>query len=528
MRMRLAVLAALCSACALAAHGASNPDEPGTPAAGVGKVFVIPIQGAIGGDMQRTVHEILERADHAGARLVVLEIDTPGGMVNAVEEICKDLLDHRFPTAALVTGQAISGGSMTATACDEIVMVENTTIGDCEPHLLIGTVPPEMREKLESVIRARMRTNAQANDHPAPLLEAMVTKSIALYRVAYADGSREFLTKDQLDLLDSQIESGEVSRRITGRELVVKEGQLLTLTAQEALDYGLADELVQSAGAFYRGRNINESEIIREEPPPSAAEGFLERLGLQWTLVLIACLVIGIAGVIVETSTPGFGLPGIIGIIGLSAFFVILFLHDRAEVWELSLFVIGLVLVLVELFILPGIGVAGILGVLAIGASLVLSYLPSFGARGVDWSREVGGLVQVLGIGALGAIGLGALLIRVLPRMPLFGRLILLGRLRRGADLADEVQEAEAGRFPHEEAREREQPSLVGVQGETLTVLRPAGKMRTDDGRTLDVVSDGGYIPEGARVRVLDVNGPRIAVGLVTPQDTKPGAARQG
>ncbi|MFH0911058.1 MAG: NfeD family protein [Planctomycetota bacterium] len=507
------------------APSAGGAEPAQTPSGGedlYNKVLVIPIEGMVAGGMQKLVEGALDRADHYGPRLVVFEINSPGGVVDPAEAICKKILQCRFPTVALVTHDALSAASMISTACDTIVLVQGTRIGDCEPHLLIGTLPGEMREKIETVIRARMRSNAQENGYPEKILEAMVTKSIELYQVEYADGKKEFLTKPELDLLEKQIAAGEIARRITNKRLISPEGQLLTLTAKEALEYGLAKEVVDSAGAYYAKHRINPSEIYREKALEYGFKGGIGELSLQWLMLLTLCLVIGVAGVIVELSTPGFGAPGIVGIIGFSCFFVILFLHQRAEVWEICFFLLGLVLVLTELFIIPGFGVAGVLGILALIAAFILSYLPAFNTPDIDWMKETKDMIGFFGLSILGAIILGAVLVKYLPRIPLLGRLVLSGRLRKGEDLLREVALADAGRYPHEAPRET-LSALIGKEGLSTTVLRPAGKMRTDEGNTLDVVSDGTMIPRGTRVRVVDVNGPRITVAPVEPDSPSRG-----
>ena len=221
----LLLVALLCSV------SATGGDEPagtaGGTGEGAGKVLVIPITDTIAGGTQEIVKKAFERAnsERPRPRLIVLEIDTPGGFISSVEPICEKLLASDIPTTALVTKQAISGGSMVATACREIVMVESSTIGDCEPHNMLGDME-NMREKIETKIRADMRTNAQRNNYPAKLLEAMVTKSLELYQVSFADNTKEFFFKSELELLEKQIANKEISRRITGRKLVVEEGKL--------------------------------------------------------------------------------------------------------------------------------------------------------------------------------------------------------------------------------------------------------------------------------------------------------------
>ncbi|MBN1257315.1 MAG: hypothetical protein JXA52_06380 [Planctomycetes bacterium] len=491
------------------------------------KVMVIKFHGTIIPDIaalrwlagevvvtDKDVETAVEKAEYDGARLIVLEIDSPGGVVDTCNNICRTLIDCPIPTVALVTKQAISGGSMVATACDEIVMVKGSIIGDCEPHAINMKLEDYMREKVESTIRGRMRANAETKGYPPKLLEAMVTKSIALYYIEYEDGAGEFLKREELELLEKQIQDGESQRKIADRTLVCPEGRLLTLTAGEAQKYGLIKEVTDSVGKFYADREINASDRFVMETPQEESSGLLSKeISIKWQMLLVLCLVIGIAGVIVEASVPGFGVPGIIGIIGFSCFFAILFLHGRAEFWEIGLFLAGIVFILMELFIFPGFGVSGILGILCIFASLAFSYLLPFDAlsmQGAGWQNEVNRMITFFGLGSLLAIVLGWLLAKYLVKVPILGKIILTSSLRSGSEVIADVAAEESGRFPHEV--HRQESELQGVTGVAATDLRPAGKMRTDDGKTLDVVSDGGLLKKDTPVKIVEVNGPRITV----------------
>lgn len=502
-KLRLTLISALLlSVCGIL--NAADEDKPEQQIIS-GRVLVIPVKGMIAGGMQEMFEKQISRADLEGPKLIVLEIDTPGGMVDSVEPICSLLLKTKIPTVALITKQAISGGSMIATACDEIVMLEGSTIGDCEPHSMIGTLPDNMREKIETKIRADMRANAQANGYPDKLLESMVTKAFELYQVEFSDEKKELLYKNELELIEKQIENREIKRKIVNRKIIVKEGSLLTLTAQEALEYGLAKSVVNTTGAFYSMREVDNSDIVKIEGEEDSLD-----MNVKLQMLLVAFLIIGIAGIIVESQVPGFGVPGVVGIIGFAAFFTTLFFNGRAEIWEIALFIIGLTLLLVEIFILPGFGIAGILGILCIGGSLVTSIMNPFGEM-QSWQEEVRVVIEIIGIASLGAIVVGVLSVKFLPKIPIFKGLSLSSELRSGESILSELAEGEKGKFPHEE-KSALKSDLIGVEGTTTTVLRPSGKMQTNDGKILDVVSGGVIIEKGKKVKITDVNGPRIEV----------------
>ncbi len=470
-----------------------------------GKVVVIPVKGMIAGDMGKMFEREIDRANKDGAKMIVLEIDTPGGMVDVVEEICGKLLQTKIPTVALVTTQAISGGSMIATACDKIVMLKGSTIGDCEPHSMIGSLPENMREKIETKIRADMRANAQANGYPDKLLEAMVTKAFELYEIKFADGKSELLYKNEIKLIESQIKNKELKRKITERKLIVKEGSLLTLTADEALKLKLANSVVDNSAGFYLANKIKNTEIIRVKVKPFKLE-----MNIQLEMILVAFLIIGIAGIIVESQVPGFGVPGIIGLIGFAGFFSVLLFNGKAEEWEIALFVIGIVFLLIELFIIPGFGIAGILGIGCVIAAIVFSIIPPLDSV-QNWQVEMGNVVSIIGVSMLGAIVLGAVVIKYLPKISFFKGLVLTAKSKSGEEILAEVEESEKGKFPHED-EDNMKNSLIGEIGLTITMLRPSGKIKIKNEKVLDVVSDGIIIEEGKKVKIVDINGPRIEV----------------
>ena len=479
-----------------------------------GKAAVIPVKGVIipdqalmrmlvskdGACLEEMALAAIDRAEKDGADCIVIEMDTPGGVVDSCDKIAQRLISSRLPSIALVTKSAISGGSMIATACDRIVMVEGATIGDCEPHAINQELPDAMREKIESAIRARMRANAQSNGHPDRLLEAMVTKSMDLYYVEMDDSSKRFLSTEELDALKKAQADKKPLVKIRSEKRLDTATQLLTLSAREALEYGLAAEIKPNADEFYRelGKELMRLETFREAQSMSNA----------LLMILVLCLVIGAAGTIVELNTPGFGVPGIIGIIGFSSFFAILLFNGRAEWWEVSLFVVGLALLLTEIFILPGFGVPGVIGVVCVGAAIIMGLLPPLSSI-TDWRGEGLQAVSIAGTGMFGATILGILLFKYMERIPVLRTMILQTNLQSG-------QEALAGAIaagtPLYESHEDAAKSHLGDTGISLTVLRPAGKMRTDKGAVLDVVSDGGMIGKDVRVRVISVNGPRIAV----------------
>ena len=403
-------------------------------------VYVVSVENAV----EQGLSSYMERAfgiisGDPRVRLVIVEIDTPGGLVTAAQDIRKTIESCPVETVALVKGGAISAGTYIAMSCNKIAMQPGTTIGDVEPRA--GDEVAD--EKFLSFWRAEMSSLAEAHGRDKEIAKAMVDRSVVI------DGLKE-------------------------------EGKLLTLTALEARDVGYADYLVSGRaelkalygleGAAEEGVDISQSEkILRFITNPVVAPFIL---------------MIGIAGVIIEVLTAGFGVAGIIGGACLIVYFAGYFLAGMSGWAAILLFFTGIILIIIEACI-PGFGVPGVCGILCFMASVIL-VAPSF---------QVG--IQSFAIALVGSIILISLAVRFLSRSKYWEKLSLNQTLGK-----------EEGYVSQQE----DYSQYIGRKGKTATMLRPAGIVVLDDGKRLDVVSDGGYIEKGQPVAVAGADGPRIVV----------------
>jgi membrane-bound serine protease (ClpP class) len=317
-------------------------------------------------------------------------------------------------------------------------------------------------------MRALIRSTAQAKGHNPDVFEAMVDADLGL--------------------------------KIGGKEICPK-GKLLTLTNEEAArEYGEPPRPLLSAGtvkdlsALLQNLGLDRAPIVEVKP-----YGF-EVLGRWISLVSPLLILVGFLAIWAELKTPGLGLGTVVAIVAFGLFFLGYFAAGLAGWEEVALFVLGAVLLALEIFVIPGFGAAGISGILLIAAALLLAMVERWpGHTWPDWPQWQAALTR-LGLGLGGALATGAWLVRWLPKTSVFQRLELSTTLS-----AAEGYTATAA-----------QPELsLGASGVAETVLRPAGRARFGD-RLVDVVSEGEFIGKGERIKVVAVEGSRVVVARWT------------
>lgn len=406
------------------------------------KVFVIPVEATIDPGVASFMARSYQEAEKLGVDLVLLEIDTPGGRVDAAENIKKTINSSSLPTIALVKGGAISAGAYLTLACPKIAMVPGSTLGDAEPRL--GKERAD--EKFVSYWAAEMGTTAEQNGRDRTIAMAMADRDLA----------------------------------IPG---LVEKGKLLTFTYQQAAEHGYADYIVRDRAELLQVLKLNGAEII--EAKLSAAEKITRIVTNPYVAPLL--LTVGIAGIIIEIFTVGWGIAGFVGLSSLALYFGGHLLAGFTG-WEaILIFLLGIILLSVEIFV-PGFGLPGLGGIICLVVSIVLS-APSW---------EAGIISLVLAI--VGTIILLLLSFKFLTKRKFWDRLILGTKYKK-----------EEGYIP----QSQDLSIHLGKKGEALTILRPSGTVMLDDGTRLDVVTDGGFIPKGQRIEVIRAEGIRLIVRSV-------------
>jgi membrane-bound serine protease (ClpP class) len=415
-------------------------------------VYVLPVEGMIDLGLAPFVQRVLDEATREGAAAVVLEINTFGGRVDGAVLIRDALLSAKVPTVAFINRRAISAGALISLAAERIAMADGGTIGAATPVQAgqPGAPAQPVEEKTVSYVRKEFRATAEARKRPPLIAEAMV---------------------------DADVE-------IRG---LIEKGKLLTLTTEEALKHKIADFRADSIAQVLKQLDLEGAEVRR------AAPNWAENLVRFLTHPIVSSLLItiGMLGIILELRTPGFGLPGGLGVASLALFFWGHWLVQLAGWEEMLLVSSGLVLLAVEIFVTPGFGVPGVLGIAALLSGLSLSVI----GAGATWEfilKAVGRVVFSLLLALLGSL----VLLRFLPRLPFGRKLILETGLAAGEGFAS--------------APERDK-SWLGKSGRAVSPLRPAG-IADIEGERVDVVSDGDFIELGAEIVVTRVDGNRIVV----------------
>ena len=490
MRTWLTPIAALCLAAALAPLGQAQeleaPDDaPLGQAAAQKKVYVVPVRDDIMPPILYVIRRGVKEAMAAKADCLIIDMETNGGRVDITEDIFDIIGKFRGETVTYVNKNAISAGAFIAVSTQKIYMAPQSVIGAAAPIMMgptggVAEMPSTLEVKINSAIRAKIRTQAEKNGYAKDVIEAMVDKTKKLER----DG-----------------------------KVLCAEGDILTLTNREAeAKYGdaktplLSSGTVESIDALII--ELGYAGAQRVDVQPLGAE----QLGTWINAISPLLLLIGIIGLYIEFKTPGFGMFGAIGIAALAVYFFGGYVSGLAGIEWVGIFVLGVVLVAVELFWLPGTLVIGMVGVVCMLVALVMGMtdiypdMPWFptgeGGEGVpqvegiayelpDFSKPI----RDLTIAFLLSIPLIWALAKYLPKTTLFTTF--------ASDAASGVESVAAVAAAVD--------SRLGQVGEATTPLHPGGKaMFGDDMCT--VVTQGEMIDAGTQVKVIGHRGSDLLV----------------
>lgn len=466
----------LLGASLLSAHGqeaapalSNSPPAAAEAPAKQPVVYTLPIRGPIEAALLYVIRRGVAEAEKEGADAIVFVMDTPGGTVNTAREIVHTIQNIKVPTYAFVEKDAFSAGAIISLATRKIYMAPGSVIGDAMPIMMtpfggVQPLPEDVQEKAVSGVAALVRAAAEQGGHNTELAEAMVRR--------------------------------EMEFKI-GEEVICPQGQLLTLTDQEAGRLVgdpprplLSEGTVRDLQAMLEKENLGHARVVNLEVTSS------ERFARFITALAPLFLIGGLLGIWVEIKTPGFGLPGILGICCLGIFFWGHHIAGLAGNEDVLLFLLGAVLLAVELLFIPGFGAVGFAGILLMLAALMMAMVrhipggplwPSMPDLEMPLTKLAASIVGT-GIGA-------ALLSRFLPNVPLFRRLILETTTSRAAGFSASDSSVD----------------LMGQRGVAGSDLRPSGPAEFGD-RRVDVVTRGDFIEQGASVRVVESHGNRIVV----------------
>ncbi len=454
------------------------------------KVYAIPISGEIEPGMAAFLKRALQEIPDEPDTLIVVQMNTFGGRVDSALEMVDSLINiKQAKTIAFVSDKAISAGALISLACNQLVMKNHTTIGDCAPITYSNEGPKMMGEKFQSPLRAKFRTLAKRNGYPAVLAEAMVTADMEIYRVTL-DGEVIYMDSQEYQDIDEKRKES-----MTEKKTIVAKGELLTMDDSEAHELGFSSMSVDSIEEMLARMDLAGHPVTRINKTWS--EDMVSLIGTISPILML----IGLGALYLEIKSPGFGVPGIVGILCLSLVFFNQYLVGLADYSELLIIVIGIILLGFEMFVIPGFGIAGIAGIICITAGLLLGFqdfvIPD---PRMPWQKEllVDNLLKVM------SSVVGAFLAALLVLRYLFPR---LSRSMHGPYLAATLAGARLD-LPAEATIQ------AGQTGTAVTLLRPSGKAKID-GEVYDVVTQGDFVPQGSMIRVLKITGTRIIVDRI-------------
>jgi membrane-bound serine protease (ClpP class) len=450
------------------------------------------------------------QAKAAGAKIIIIDLDTYGGLVTSGLDISRFLKSQaEVHTIAYIGDKAISAGAMIALACNEIVMAPSAQLGDCAPISIkedgsLQSMGETERAKQESPILSEFRDSALRNGYDPLLAQAMVSMKIVVHWVQNSAGQRQFVDQKEFEELGKQgwteVHEADVPTPVDS------DVTMLTVNGTAAAKLGLAKSVHGNLQSLQHERNYN----VVATFAPSAGDKMIEWLNNPFIRMLL--MVLFAQCLYAALHAPGHGFAEVLAIMALAILVGVPLLTGYAQWWEIVVILVGVGLLALEIFVIPGFGVTGILGILMVLFGLIMTFVgkepagPGFVPQlEGTWTSFRTGLAMVT-TALLCSIFLSMWLRRYLPRLPYLNRLILNTTTGNLEDRS--VTSIDRG---------VEYRPVVGAVGETLSELKPGGSASfydpiTGDVRVFSVISDVGYVPRGTKIAVRNTGDNRIVV----------------
>jgi len=415
-------------------------------------VYSFDIKEMIAPPVWHNTKKAFEEANKVNADIILIEMNTYGGMLDAADSIRTTILNSKIPVYVFIDKNAASAGALISIACDSIYMAPGSSIGAATVVDGQGKVLPD---KYQSYMRAMMRATAEAKGRNTKIAEAMVDPSVYIKGIS-----------------DS--------------------GKVLTFTVKEAIENNFCSAEVESVEDLLKQAGVKNYTIEKQQL--SAADKIIRFLINPVVSGILIMIIIG--GIYFELQTPGIGFPLTAAIIAALLYFAPLYIEGLATHWEILIFIIGLLLLALEIFAIPGFGVLGFSGIMLIIVGLTLSLVGQVETDGfdIDYAGIVKAFLLVIIAMTLGILSSVFLAKKLLENPKFKFALIKQARSSDGYTIADEEYE-----------------SVIGKTGKALTQLRPAGKVEVE-GDVYDAVSQVSYVNEGEKVKVVDYNNSQLVV----------------
>jgi len=418
------------------------------------KVVVFDIKEEIAPPIWHKTKKAIQQAKDINADLIVIHMNTYGGMLESADSIRTILLDTKIPVSVFIDNNAASAGALISIACDSIYMRAGANIGAAT---VVNQEGKAMPDKYQSYMRSMMRATAEAKNRDPQIAQAMVDPRIVV-------------------------------------EGVIDSSMVLTFTTSEAIEHGFCEGQTNNLDEVIRKSGFSNYKIIKQQLTTSDhIIGFLINPFISGILIM---LIIG--GIYFELQSPGLGFPSAAAVIAALLYFAPLYIEGLAANWEILLFIIGLILVAVEIFAIPGFGIAGILGIGFITVGLTLAMVESFEA--IDGSIDFSGVLKALFIvitamflSLLGSIYLSR---KLFSGSTIFGTLALTASQQKSEGFSSSYQKYE---------------DIIGQEAKAYTNLRPAGKIMFE-GELYDAVAESGFIEKENIVSIKSYQNGQLVV----------------
>ncbi|MDD2526858.1 MAG: NfeD family protein [Lentimicrobiaceae bacterium] len=422
-----------------------------------GIIYQFEIREEIAPPVWHRTKKALKEAKAMNASIILIHMNTYGGMVETADSIRTAILKSSIPVWVYIDNNAASAGALISIACDSIYMREGANIGAAT---VVNQTGEAMPDKYQSYMRSTMRSTAEATGRDPDIAQGMVDPRV------YIPG-------------------------------ITDSNQVITFTASEAIKYNYCNAQVNSVADILKITGRQNYTIVKQKlTATDHIIGFLTKPLISGLLIM---LIIG--GIYFELQTPGIGFPLGAAVFGALLYFAPLYVEGLAANWEILIFIVGLVLLAIEIFAIPGFGVAGISGIILMVTGLTLSMIDNIGFdfTGVQLNGLAEAFFIVIIASFLSIIGSFYLTRKLFGTSTIFGNLALM------------TTQPQSEGYVSSDSQYTE---MLGQTGETYTILRPAGKVMIN-GKMFDAVAQTGYIDKGEAVRIVKYENAQLIVRKV-------------
>lgn len=420
------------------------------------RVYQFDIKEEIAAPVWRTTKLAMEEAHDLEVDVIFIHMNTYGGAVDAADSIRTKILQSTIPVMILIDNNAASAGALISLACDSIFMRPGSTIGAAT---VVNQTGEQVPDKYQSYMRKKMRATAEENGRDPDIAEAMVDP-------------------------DKEVEG------------VSEKGKVVTLTVSEAIALGFCDGEYRTMEEALHHAGIDDYTVIKQRlSATDSIIGWLINPAISSLLILVI-----FGGIYFELQSPGLGFPIVAALAAAVLYFAPLYLEGLAANWEILIFIAGLILIALELFVIPGFGVAGIAGISLAITALALAMV---GNVGFDFSPVDGSVL------------IRSFLIAIISSTTsVVGSILLAVKLFQTNAFAHFILKTAQNKEDGYVGTSTKEFELIGLEGVAYTDMMPSGRVEID-GQLHDAASETGYIEKGQRVRVISYSTAQIKVRAI-------------